>query len=46
MLASVLMSDGTDWLLLNLDEKVARRQGVPLRVPVPKADFEGIAAHG
>src|SRR5580704_19635991 len=46
MLASVLMSEGTDWLLLNLDEKVAHRQGVPLRVPVPKGDFEGIAEQG
>jgi tetratricopeptide (TPR) repeat protein len=40
------MSEGTDWLLLNLDEKVARRQGVPLRVPVPKGDFDGIAEQG
>jgi tetratricopeptide (TPR) repeat protein len=40
------MSEGTDWLLLGLDEKLARRQGVPAKVPVPKADFEGIAEHG
>lgn len=42
------MSDASDaeWLLITLDDKLARRQGVPPRVPVPKGDFEGIAERG
>jgi tetratricopeptide (TPR) repeat protein len=35
-----------DWVLIALDEKLARRQGVPPRVPVPKGDFEGLADKG
>lgn len=35
-----------DWVLIALDEKLARRQGVPPKVPVPKADFEGLADKG
>jgi tetratricopeptide (TPR) repeat protein len=40
------MSDEAEWLLVTLDEKMARRQGVPARIPVPKDDFEGIAEAG
>ncbi|MBW2455473.1 MAG: tetratricopeptide repeat protein [Deltaproteobacteria bacterium] len=34
------------WMLLPLDEKMARRQGMPLQVPVPKDKFEGLAEDG
>jgi tetratricopeptide (TPR) repeat protein len=35
-----------EWMLMNLDEKMARRQGMPFRVPVPKEEFEGLADKG
>ncbi len=35
-----------EWMLLPLDEKLARRQGMPLHVPVPKDKFEGLADDG
>ena len=38
------MSD--EWVLISLDEKLAKRQGVPPRVPVPKAELEGLASKG
>lgn len=41
------MSDAAgDWVLISLDEKLAKRQGVPPRVPVPKAEFEALANKG
>lgn len=41
------MSDeGQEWMLLPMDETVARRQGIPLKVPVPKEEFEGLADEG
>jgi tetratricopeptide (TPR) repeat protein len=40
------MSDAAEWLVVSLEEKVARRQGVPAKIPVPKGDFEGIAEAG
>ncbi|APR78350.1 TPR domain protein [Minicystis rosea] len=41
--------DGEDqggWLMIGMDPKMARRQGLPQQIPVPKADFEGIADKG
>jgi tetratricopeptide (TPR) repeat protein len=38
------MSD--EWVWLGLDEKMARRQGMPAKIPVPKEEFEGIADKG
>jgi tetratricopeptide (TPR) repeat protein len=38
--------DDGGWLLMGLDEKMARRQGLPAQIPVPKAEFEGLAEHG
>jgi tetratricopeptide (TPR) repeat protein len=35
-----------EWMLMGLDEKMARRQGMPFRVPVPKDKFEGLADTG
>jgi tetratricopeptide (TPR) repeat protein len=38
--------DEGGWLLIGLDEKMARRQGLPAQIPVPKAEFEGMADKG
>lgn len=38
--------EGEEWLLINLDELVAKRQGLPPQIPVPKAKFEGLADKG
>jgi tetratricopeptide (TPR) repeat protein len=38
--------DKGGWILIQIDEKPAKRQGIPPRVPVPKAEFEGIADKG
>ena len=40
------MSDAGEWLLVGLEEKIARRQGVPAKIPVPKGEFEGMAESG
>ena len=43
------MSDaggGGEWVLIGLDEKLARQQGVPFKVPVPKAEFDALADKG
>jgi tetratricopeptide (TPR) repeat protein len=40
------MSDAGEWMLISLEEKLARRQGVPPRVPVPRAEFEALADKG
>jgi tetratricopeptide (TPR) repeat protein len=37
---------GGEWVLIGMDEKLARRQGVPAKVPVPRVEFEGLAEHG
>ena len=40
------MSDEGDWMLMALDEKMARRQGIPAKIAVPKSEFEGLADKG
>lgn len=40
------MSDEGDWVLIGLDEKMSRRQGIPARMPVPRKEFEGLAEKG
>lgn len=40
------MSEQGDWVLIGLDEKMARKQGLPARLPVPRAHFEGLADEG
>src|SRR5262249_24805022 len=45
-LRSAIMIDSGDWVLISLDERLARRQGVPTRDPVPRAEFEGLATGG
>ena len=39
------MSD-TEWVMIGLDEKMAKRQGLPFQIPVPKPEFEGLADKG
>ena len=41
-----VMSDEEEWVLIGLDEKMSRRQGIPARLPVPKKEFEGMAEKG
>lgn len=41
-----MSDDEQEWMLLPLDAKMARRQGMPLKVPVPKEQFEGLADDG
>jgi tetratricopeptide (TPR) repeat protein len=38
--------EGGGWLMIGLDPKMARRQGLPAQIPVPKAEFEGMADKG
>lgn len=40
------MSDQGEWVLIGLDENMARRQGIPARMPVPRGEFEGLADKG
>lgn len=40
------MSEQGEWVLISLDEKLARRQGMPKTIPVPKGEFEGLAERG
>ncbi|WP_437650183.1 tetratricopeptide repeat protein [Sorangium sp. So ce362] len=40
------MSEQGDWVLIGLDENMARRQGIPARMPVPRGEFEGLADKG
>ncbi len=39
-------AEGQEWVMIGLDEKMAQRQGMPFRVPVPKEKFEGLADDG
>ncbi|MBM4360034.1 MAG: tetratricopeptide repeat protein [Deltaproteobacteria bacterium] len=39
-------AQGQEWVLIGLDEKMARKQGMPFRIPVPKEEFEGLADKG
>ena len=41
-----MSEDAGDWLLISLDEKLAKKQGVPARIPVPKGEFESLADKG
>ena len=40
------MSEEVEWMQIGLDEKMARRQGLPPRIPVPKTEFENLADKG
>jgi len=41
-----MSEEAGDWLLISLDEKLAKKQGVPARIPVPKREFESLADKG
>jgi tetratricopeptide (TPR) repeat protein len=41
-----MSEEAGDWLLISLDEKLAKKQGVPARIPVPKGEFESLADKG
>jgi len=42
------MSKGKDeeWVVIALDAKMSRRQGMPAQLPIPKSEFEGLADKG
>src|SRR5271155_4207386 len=40
------MTAPADWILITMEEKRARRQGVPARLPVPKSELETISTKG
>jgi tetratricopeptide (TPR) repeat protein len=40
------MSKEEEWVLIGLDEKMARRQGLPPQLPIPKSEFENLADKG
>ena len=35
-----------EWVMIGLDPKIARKQGMPTQVPIPKTEFEGLAEKG
>src|SRR5262245_51394285 len=40
------MAEETEWMLIQLDEKMCKRQGMPSKLPVPRSEFEGLAEAG
>jgi len=39
-------SQEPEWVMIGMDPKVARRQGMPKEIPIPKAEFENLADKG
>jgi tetratricopeptide (TPR) repeat protein len=39
-------AEQVEFVMIGMDPKMARRQGMPPQVPIPKADFEGLADKG
>lgn len=35
-----------EWVMIGMDPKLARKQGMPTQVPIPKTEFEGLAEKG
>ena len=35
-----------EWVMIGMDAKIARKQGMPTQVPIPKTEFEGLAEKG
>lgn len=35
-----------EWVVIALDAKLSRRQGMPAQLPIPKSEFEGLADKG
>jgi tetratricopeptide (TPR) repeat protein len=40
------MSDEGEWVLIELDPRLAKAQGMPVKLPVPKGEFESLADKG
>lgn len=40
------MSDEGEWGMIPINEKLARQKGVPILVPVPRSEYEGLAEKG
>ncbi|MRG93339.1 tetratricopeptide repeat protein [Polyangium spumosum] len=40
------MSKDVEWVMIGLDPKMSRRQGMPPQLPIPKSEFEGLADKG
>jgi tetratricopeptide (TPR) repeat protein len=40
------MADTGEWIVLSLDETLAKRHGMPQRMPMPKAEFEELGLQG
>ncbi|MDI3282988.1 tetratricopeptide repeat protein [Polyangium sp. 15x6] len=40
------MSKDEEWVMIALDPKMSRRQGMPPQLPIPKSEFEGLADKG
>jgi tetratricopeptide (TPR) repeat protein len=41
-----MSGEGGEWVFINLDESMAKRQGLPTQLPVPKDKFEALAEAG
>ena len=39
-------SDGIEWVMIGMDPKLARKQGMPTQLPIPKTEFENLADKG
>lgn len=40
------MAEAGEWVVLNLDEKMAKRHGMPAQLPMPKERFEELGVEG
>lgn len=39
-------SEGIEWVMIGMDPKLARKQGMPTQLPIPKSEFENLADKG
>jgi tetratricopeptide (TPR) repeat protein len=39
-------AQGQEWVMIGMEADMARRQGMPMRLPIPKEEFEGLADKG
>jgi tetratricopeptide (TPR) repeat protein len=40
------VTEGEEWVMIGLDDKIARKQGLPPQLPIPKSNFEKLADQG
>ena len=38
--------EGIEWVMIGMDPKLARKQGMPTQLPIPKTEFENLAEKG